>query len=73
VAGAQAGFTVEQMVQLLQSGASVETLLNLIELRLFPRVAALQSARWCTIPNVQVLDSKPFAPSALFHWGEPGT
>ncbi len=46
LAGEQAGFTVEQMIQLLQTGASVEALLNLIELRLFPRVATLQSSRW---------------------------
>ena len=46
LAGEQAGLTVEQMIQLLQTGASVEALLNLIELRLFPRVAPLQSSRW---------------------------
>ena len=46
LAGEQAGFTVEQMIHLLQTGASVEALLNLIELRLFPRVATLQSSRW---------------------------
>jgi len=46
LAGEQAGFTVEQMIQLRQTGASVEALLNLIELRLFPRVATLQSSRW---------------------------
>jgi len=36
LAGAQAGFSVEQMIQLLQAGGSVETLLCLIELRLSP-------------------------------------
>ena len=46
VAGEQAGFTVEQMIQLLQTGASIEALLDLIELRLFPRVATLSSSRW---------------------------
>ena len=46
LAGEQAGFTVEQMIQLLQTGASVEALLSLIELRLFPRVATLRSSRW---------------------------
>ena len=46
LAGEQAGLTVEQMIQLLQTGASVEALLNLIELRLFPHVATLQSSRW---------------------------
>jgi hypothetical protein len=46
VAGEQAGFTVEQMIQLLETGASVEALLDLIELRLFPDVATLRSSRW---------------------------
>lgn len=46
LAGEQAGFTVEQMIQLLQTGASVEALLNLIELRLFSRLATLQSSCW---------------------------
>jgi len=46
VAGEQAGFTVEQMIQLLETGASVEVLLDLIELRLFPDVATLRSSRW---------------------------
>jgi hypothetical protein len=34
LAGEQAGFSVEQMIQLLQTGATVETLLSMIELRL---------------------------------------
>ncbi len=46
LAGEQAGFTVEQMIQLLQTGASVEALRNLIELCLFPHVATLSSSRW---------------------------
>lgn len=36
VAGEQAGFTVEQMIELLNAGLTVETLLNLIEWRLTP-------------------------------------
>ena len=34
VAGEQAGFSLEEMIQLLNAGVSVETLLHLIELRL---------------------------------------
>lgn len=34
VAGEQAGFSLEQMIQLLNAGVSVETLLLLIECRL---------------------------------------
>jgi hypothetical protein len=34
VAGEQAGFSVEQMIELLDSGLSVETLLDLISWRL---------------------------------------
>jgi hypothetical protein len=34
MAGEQAGFTLEQMIQILNAGISVETLLNWIELRL---------------------------------------
>jgi len=45
-AGEQAGFSVEQMIQLLQTGASVETLLSLIELRLSPATASLHSSHW---------------------------
>lgn len=45
-AGEQAGFSVEQMIQLLQTGATVETLLRLIELRLFPASLESQSSRW---------------------------
>ena len=36
LAGEQAGFTVEQMIQILQTGASVEALLHMIEGRLSP-------------------------------------
>ena len=34
VAGGQAGFSLEQMIQLLNAGVSVDTLLRLIECRL---------------------------------------
>ena len=34
VAGEQAGFSLEQMIQMLNAGITVETLLHLIELRL---------------------------------------
>jgi hypothetical protein len=44
-AGEQAGFTVEEMIQLLQTGASVESLLCLIELRLSP-ITNPSSSRW---------------------------
>ena len=42
-AGGQAGFTLEQMIQLLDAGLSVESLLDLICLRLHP--AAMSSAQ----------------------------
>jgi hypothetical protein len=45
-AGEQAGFTVEQMIQLLQTGASVEDLLQMIEWRLSPPVLEPCSSRW---------------------------
>ena len=44
LAGEEAGFTVEQMIHILQTGASVEALLQLIVWRLSP--AAPSSARW---------------------------
>jgi hypothetical protein len=44
LAGEEAGFSVEQMIHILQTGASVEALLQLIEWRLSP--AAPSSARW---------------------------
>ena len=44
-AGEQAGFTVEQMIQLLQTGATIESLLCLIELRLSP-ITIPSSTRW---------------------------
>jgi len=45
-AGEQAGFTVEQMIQLLQTGATVETLLSMIESRLFAIPAMPNPSRW---------------------------
>jgi hypothetical protein len=44
VAGEQAGFSLEEMIQILNAGVSVETLLHLIELRL--REAAPSSSSW---------------------------
>jgi hypothetical protein len=46
LAGEQAGFSVEEMIQLLQTGATVETLLQLIEWRLSPTVVEPRSSRW---------------------------
>ena len=37
-AGEQAGFSVEQMIQMLQMGIEVETLLQMIDRRLCPRL-----------------------------------
>ena len=34
MAGEQAGFTVEQMIRMLNAGVTIETLLRIIELRL---------------------------------------
>ena len=45
-AGEHAGFSVEEMIQLLQTGATVETLLQLIEWRLSPTVVEPRSSRW---------------------------
>jgi hypothetical protein len=46
LAGEQAGFTVEQMIQILKTGASVEGLLCMIEWRLSPPAAESRSSRW---------------------------
>jgi hypothetical protein len=49
IAGEQAGFTVEQMIELLNAGLTVEALLGLIESRLNNGAAAtpeLRSSRW---------------------------
>ena len=45
-AGQQAGFTVEQMIELLNAGITVETLLCLIEWRLGVAVPVARSSRW---------------------------
>ena len=45
-AGEQAGFSVEQMIQMLQTGVDVETLLQMIERRLSPPSATQRSSRW---------------------------
>jgi hypothetical protein len=45
LAGEQAGFSVEEMIQLLKTGVSVETLLDLVCSRLqvvLPRTATVQ-------------------------------
>jgi hypothetical protein len=48
-AGEQAGFTVEDMIRLLNAGLSVEALLDLIERSMqAPPVAAPRSSRWIT-------------------------
>jgi len=49
MAGEQAGFTIEQMMELLKAGMPVATLLRLIERRLTPaqiETCQLQSSRW---------------------------
>ena len=45
-AGEQAGFTVEQMIQLLQTGVDAETLLQMIERRLSPPSTKPRSSGW---------------------------
>lgn len=44
IAGEQAGFSLEQMIQLLNGGISVEELLELIIWRLYPAKAFLPPA-----------------------------
>ena len=51
IAGEQAGFTVEQMIQLLNAGISIEILLEMIEKRLHPETKSpmpvpVSSLRW---------------------------
>ena len=47
MAGEQAGFSLEQMIQILNSGVSVETLLHLIEWRLGAvDPSPARSSRW---------------------------
>jgi hypothetical protein len=45
-AGEEAGFTVEQMIDLLHSGLTISALLDLIQLRLSPPPIPLRSSRW---------------------------
>jgi hypothetical protein len=44
--GERAGFSVEQMIQILNSGVSVETLLQLIASNLEMKKPAAPSSRW---------------------------
>jgi hypothetical protein len=46
LAGEEAGFSVEQMIQILQTGTSVEALLCMIEWRLCPPAMEPRSSRW---------------------------
>ena len=46
IAGEQAGFTVEQMIRLLNAGVTVEGLISLIERRLPVNPEPLRSSRW---------------------------
>ena len=47
IAGEQAGFTLPELIQLLNKGISVETILELIDLRLEERRLGTSSAsRW---------------------------
>ena len=46
LAGEQAGFTVEQMIQVLQTGTSIEVLLSMIEWRLLRCTSEPCSSRW---------------------------
>lgn len=45
-AGAQAGFSVEDMIRILNAGVSVEKLLDMIELSLQCRERAGRPSRW---------------------------
>lgn len=45
-AGEQAGFSVGQMIRLLQTGVEVETLLQMIECRLSSRSTKPSSSLW---------------------------
>jgi hypothetical protein len=52
IAGEQAGFSLEQMIQILDAGVSVETLLHLIELRLREGdPGPARSSRWIMYPR----------------------
>jgi hypothetical protein len=46
LAGEEAGFSVEQMIQILQTGVSIEALLCMIEWRLCPPAMEPRSSRW---------------------------
>jgi hypothetical protein len=46
VAGERAGFTVEQMIQILNAGVSVEALLDIIERNLQAPRGYTDSSRW---------------------------
>jgi hypothetical protein len=46
LAGEKAGFSFEQMIQILQAGASVEGLLRMIEWRMYPPGIEPRSSRW---------------------------
>ena len=46
LAGEQAGFSIEEMIDLLQLGLTVETMLHLIEQRLETPTVAPGSSRW---------------------------
>jgi hypothetical protein len=46
LAGEQAGFSVEQMIELLNAGITVETLLCVIEWRLRDAAPEVRSSRW---------------------------
>jgi hypothetical protein len=46
IAGEQAGFSVGQMIQMLNAGIAVETVLNLIEWRLNGTPSVVSSSRW---------------------------
>jgi hypothetical protein len=45
-AGQEAGFTLDQMIELLEKGFTVESLLRMIEWRLSPPVVEPRSSRW---------------------------
>jgi hypothetical protein len=46
LAGEQAGFSLEDMIQMLNAGLTVESLLRLIEWRLRDVVPEAHSSRW---------------------------
>jgi hypothetical protein len=56
MAGEQAGFTLEQMIQILNAGVSVETLLNWIELPLGSSRLHLDAQLYPDILQLRSLD-----------------